>query len=52
MTQNPVIEDLVKGAVERCRERIAAAQESGAVRKGRETTRSGITGSMKLSHGL
>jgi len=53
MTQNPVVVKLVSGAVERCRERITAARAGGEViRTGQQTPGTGITRSMKLSHGL
>jgi len=53
MTENPVVENLVKGAVERCRERITAARAGGVViRTGQQATGPGITRSTKLSRGL
>jgi hypothetical protein len=53
MTQNPVIEKLVKGAVERCRERVTAARAGGGgIRTREQADGTGITRSMKLSHGL
>ena len=54
MTQNPVIEKLVQGTIERCRERIAASREGKAgVRNGRPITGgSNFTSQIKKSHGL
>jgi hypothetical protein len=53
VTQNPVIEKLVNSAVERCRERITAAKAGGGtIRNRQQAAGSGITRSMKLSHGL
>ncbi len=53
MTRNPVIDKLVNGAVERCRERIAAARAGGGkIPAGDQDPKTGITRSMKLSHGL
>ena len=53
MAQNPVIEKLIKGAMERCRERVTAAKAGGRKKPwGQETVADGITGSMKKYHGL
>jgi hypothetical protein len=54
MTQNPVIEKLVQGTIERCRERIAASRERKArVRNGWPITGgSSFTSQIKQSHGL
>jgi hypothetical protein len=54
VAQNPVIEKLVKGAVERCRERITAVRAGGGrvVRNGHQEGQKGITRGMKQSHGL
>jgi hypothetical protein len=53
MPQNPIVEKLVKGAIERCRERITAARTGArASQNGREAGERGVTRSMKQSHGL
>lgn len=53
MTQNPVIEQLVKGAIERCKERVTAARTGGkALRHGQKAGEGGITRGLKQSHGL
>jgi len=54
MTRNPIIEDLVKNAVDRCRERIVSSRKrGGAIQSGsRDREESGITGNRKHSHGL
>jgi len=54
VAQNPVIiEQLIKGVMERCRERVNAAKAGGRTDPcGRETMAAGITRSMKKFHGL
>jgi hypothetical protein len=55
MAQNPVIEKLVKGAIDRCRERIASARRrtEGDTRNGQQAVeKSSITSHRKESHGL
>jgi hypothetical protein len=55
MAQNPVIEKLIKGAVERCRERIALRRRrTGGEPPDGERVRkeSRFTNHMKQSHGL
>ncbi|HVP26002.1 MAG TPA: hypothetical protein VMS81_08470 [Methanomicrobiales archaeon] len=55
MARNPVIEKLIKGAVERCRERIALGKKKPGEdnrngEQARKETR--FTNHMKQSHGL
>jgi len=54
MARNPVIENLVKSAVDRCRERITSGRKSGRAPPDGSLDReeSGITDSRKHSHGL
>lgn len=53
MPRDPIVEKLVKGAIERCRERVTAARTGGvAPPHGQRTGERGITRSMKQSHGL
>ncbi|HUK38192.1 MAG TPA: hypothetical protein VLV30_03660 [Methanomicrobiales archaeon] len=54
MPANPVIERLVKGAMERCRERVTAARAGGKPGPGGRqfTDGSSFTRHVKRSHGL
>jgi hypothetical protein len=54
MARNPCIENLVRSAIDRCRERIVASKKSGgANRNGQQGMEdSSITSHRKQSHGL